>query len=205
MKSATLYYFYDPMCSWCWGFKPTWVALCKQLPETIAVKYVAGGLAPDNDQPMPEEMQLKLQMTWQQINRQLGTEFNFDFWRDCKPRRSTWLSCRAAIAASLQGKLEEMITAIQKGYYLRAMNPSDLEVLETFAQEIGLDVARFSEDIAGDEVAALFNQQLNLTSKMPIRGFPSLVIEVDGQVEPIALNYQDAKAMYEQITEITAD
>ena len=23
-EKATLYYVYDPMCSWCWGYKPTW-------------------------------------------------------------------------------------------------------------------------------------------------------------------------------------
>lgn len=201
--SATLYYFYDPMCSWCWGFKPTWTQLCERLPEHIRVEYVAGGLAPDSDQPMPEEMQLKLPMIWQQIQRQLGTEFNFDFWRDCQPRRSTYPSCRAVIAAGLQGQLEPMITSIQRGYYLRAMNPSNLDMLEQMAEELGLDVARFRADMAGDEVAELFSQQLQLTAQMPVQGFPSLVLSVAGegadQVRPIALNYTDADAMHQQI------
>lgn len=201
--SATLYYFYDPMCSWCWGFKPTWTQLCERLPEHIRVEYVAGGLAPDSDQPMPEEMQLKLPMVWQQIQRQLGTEFNFDFWRECQPRRSTYPACRAVIAAGLQGQLAPMIDAIQRGYYLRAMNPSNLDMLEQMAEELGLDVARFRADMAGDEVAELFSQQLQLTSRMPVQGFPSLVLSVAGegadQVRPIALNYTDADAMRQQI------
>jgi len=201
--SATLYYFYDPMCSWCWGFKPVWQQLLDRLPENLAVQYVAGGLAPDSQQPMPEEMQLKLQMIWQQIHRQLGTEFNFAFWSECSPRRSTYPSCRAAIAAGLQGQLEEMITAIQRAYYLRAMNPSDDETLITLAGEIGLDVERFSRDLNGERVAERFQMQLELAHRYPVQGFPSLVLEMSGQAIPIMLDYQRADAMLEQIEAIT--
>jgi protein-disulfide isomerase-like protein with CxxC motif len=54
-----------------------------------------------------------------------GTEFNFDFWTKCQPRRDTYKACRAVIAASQQNAEEAMIEAIQKAYYLRAMNPSE--------------------------------------------------------------------------------
>lgn len=199
---ATLYYVYDPMCSWCWGFKPVWQKLCEQLPDSVGVRYVAGGLAPDSQLPMPEEMQLKLQMIWQQIHRQLGTEFNFAFWSECKPRRSTYPSCRAVIAAGLQGRLEGMITAIQRAYYLRAMNPSDDETLITLARELGLDVARFREDLNGERVEKRFREQRELTAQLPIQGFPSLVLEVEGAVIPLALNYQDADAMADQVRAI---
>ncbi len=205
LMSVTLYYFYDPMCSWCWGFKPTWTQLCEQLPEHVAIEYVAGGLAPDSDQPMSEDMQLKLPMTWQQIQRQLGTEFNFDFWRDCQPRRSTYPACRAVIAAGLQGQLDAMINAVQRGYYLRALNPSNLDMLEQMAQEIGLDTAQFKADMAGERVEQLFQAQLRLTSQMPVQGFPSLVLKAGNQVRPIALNYTDATAMQQQILALCAD
>ena len=44
---AVLYYVHDPMCSWCWGFRPTWLALQDQLPEGVRVQRLLGGLAPD--------------------------------------------------------------------------------------------------------------------------------------------------------------
>jgi len=41
---------------------------------------VLGGLAPDSDQPMPEQMQRYLQQTWQRFQQVVpGTRFNFDF------------------------------------------------------------------------------------------------------------------------------
>ena len=66
--TATLFYCYDPMCSWCWGFRPTWTALQKALAkridrEDLTIQPMLGGLAPDSDVPMPMEMRQKLEAT----------------------------------------------------------------------------------------------------------------------------------------------
>ena len=49
-----LLYVHDPMCSWCWAFRPAFASLRAQLPRELRLRKVVGGLAPDNDQPMPE-------------------------------------------------------------------------------------------------------------------------------------------------------
>ena len=78
--TSELRHFHDPMCSWCWAFRPVWVALCAQLPADVAVRRVVGGLAPDSDAPMPPEMRLKLQDVWRTIQARVpGTRFNFSF------------------------------------------------------------------------------------------------------------------------------
>ena len=53
-STATLYHVHDPMCSWCWGYHRTWDELCTLLPGNLAVINVAGGLAPDTDEPLPK-------------------------------------------------------------------------------------------------------------------------------------------------------
>ncbi|HBY85858.1 MAG TPA: DsbA family protein, partial [Colwellia sp.] len=127
--STKLYYIYDPMCSWCWGYRPVWDLLQQHLPKSIAVEYVVGGLAADSDSAMPIAQQQMIQNHWRTIEQKLGTRFNHDFWRDNTPRRSTYNACRAAIAANKQSCQEPMIDAIQQAYYLRALNPSDVDVL----------------------------------------------------------------------------
>ena len=115
------------MCFWCYGFAPTWKIVLENLNDNIKVVYVHGGLAPNSDVDMSQEMQEKLQGIWKQIEEQLGSKFNHDFWTNCKPRRSTYLACQACIAARVQGKEYEMIQAIQELYYLKASNPSNRE------------------------------------------------------------------------------
>ena len=100
--SSKLYYIYDPMCSWCWGYRPVWDLLQQHLPKSIAVEYVVGGLAADSDSAMPIAQQQMIQNHWRTIEQKLGTRFNHDFWRVNTPRRSTYNACRAAIAANKQ-------------------------------------------------------------------------------------------------------
>ena len=56
-SEAVLYRVYDPMCSWCWGFRRFWDTLREALPATFTVVNVVGGLAPDSEQPMSGEQQ----------------------------------------------------------------------------------------------------------------------------------------------------
>ena len=51
-----LYYAHDPMCSWCWAFRPSMDALIEKLPKEINVIRLLGGLAPDSDIPMPDNI-----------------------------------------------------------------------------------------------------------------------------------------------------
>ena len=113
---AILYYVYDPMCSWCWGYAPTWQQLKDELTQHIQIVYGVGGLAEDSSAIMPDEMQVFLQRTWQKISQQLGTQFNYDFWQRCQPRRSTFPACRAVLVARASGKELEMLAAIQQAY-----------------------------------------------------------------------------------------
>ena len=50
--ALTGYLIVDPMCSWCWGFRPVWDELQATLPDEVAVVELMGGLAPDTEQPM---------------------------------------------------------------------------------------------------------------------------------------------------------
>ena len=196
------------MCSWCWGYRPVWDELQQQLPVSISVEYVAGGLAPDSDQAMPMEMQNTIQRHWHNIKAKLGTEFNFDFWRDNTPRRSTYMACRAVIAAKSQGFEKEMLEAIQRGYYLRAMNPSDIEVLNQLAGELcvsipELDLARFSADLLAIDTQKEFERQLQLARDLTVQGFPSLVLDVKGLRHSIAIDYSDYQNTLAEIVKLT--
>jgi len=230
---ATLYYVHDPMCSWCWGFKPCWDNLQDQLtaelPGQLIIESLVGGLAPDTDRPMPAEQQATITNTWKSIAKQLGSEFNFDFWRDNVPRRSTYMSCRAVLAAEaqVQGGGNRMLQQIQEAYYLRALNPSDTDVLVQLAAEIGLDAQRFNDDLSSRALQVSLRDTFRLVRRLPIQGFPSLVLvrhastdqqpmpvvpsdtlqRMDAEqllIDPVSVDYSNPKPMFEQIKALCA-
>lgn len=197
-----LYYAHDPMCSWCWAARPVWTQILEQLPAGLSVRRILGGLAPDTDQSMPEAMQAKLRSIWRTIQQQVpGTEFNFDFWRNCKPRRSTYAACRAVIAATRQGAEHEeaMILAIQRAYYLQARNPSDSDTLADLATEMGLDSKRFRKELESSDTQSELHEQIAFCRQIGAFGFPCLILELDSLYEPIAFNYNNADVVLRQL------
>ena len=206
--SDTLYYIHDPMCSWCWGYRPIWELLQKNLPNSIDVEYVVGGLAPDSNSPMPAAQQQMIQSHWRTIEKKLGTHFNHDFWRNNTPRRSTYNACRAVIAAHKQACQQPMIEAIQQGYYLHALNPSDLDMLIDLARALSehksqtLAVDKFIVDIGSEETERELERQITFARNLSQQGFPSLVLEVNGLCHQIAIDYADYKHTLSEINSL---
>jgi len=187
-----LFYIYDPMCSWCWGYRNTWLSLKNRLEPFVDIKYRVGGLAPDSDQVMPEQMQSFLQNTWRSIEEKLGTQFNYDFWTKCIPRRSTYPACRAVRIAREYNLEQQMFFAIQKAYYLNAQNPSDELVLISLAVSIGINEKDFAIKLKSDAINELLIKEIEQVHNMPIQGFPSLILSINDQFHQIPINYNDS-------------
>ncbi len=202
--SATLIYCYDPMCSWCWGFKPTWKALQKALEPSIesgelSINTMLGGLAVDSNDPMPTQMQTMLQGTWERIANQLGTEFNFDFWTLCQPRRSTYPACRACFVARDHNLESDMLQAIQEAYYLKAKNPSDIDTLSHCAEHIGLNPIEFQKAMQHTKDQGLLEKEINSARNLELNSFPSLAVLKGDKLVHIPLDYTDINSMLNNI------
>ncbi len=205
-SKATLYYCYDPMCSWCWGFKPVWDRLQQILLECpdMEVVYVLGGLAPETDEPMGQGMRTQLQQTWRQVAARTGVRFNHEFWTRNVPRRSTWPACKAALVAREHGQEKAMYEAIQRLYYEQAGNPSDYETLCDLAEQLGLDRQTFRDRIHSPAIDAVLHEEIMLAEHLGAQGLPGLILEKDGNTQRIAHSYTDLDENRQRIEQALA-
>lgn len=202
--SHILYYVADPMCSWCWGFQPVLTQVKDALPNEVPLVYVMGGLARDSDEPMPEETQAYVKGAWRQVTAETGASFNWGFWEVCKPRRSTYPSCRAFYAAKAQredaGVL--MFEAIQRAYYQEARNPSDAETLIALAGDMGLDVSRFEEDLNSEAIEKEMQDGFNIRRSLNANEFPSLVMQNGNAIHFLVRGYDAADVVLERLKQV---
>ncbi len=197
-----LIYVHDPMCSWCYGFETVRRQLFAALENRMPIERLVGGLAPDSAEPMPSAMRQMLQQTWRRIEQVIpGTEFNFEFWERCEPRRSTYPANRAVLAAREQGaEFDEIMTGrIQQAYYREARNPSDDETLIELAADIGLDAARFAATLESPRTRAALLDEIGRARALGADSFPSLIVATDDRLNRIAIDYNDVGAMLREI------
>ncbi|NBQ33855.1 MAG: DsbA family protein [Gammaproteobacteria bacterium] len=199
----TLYYVLDPMCSWCWGFSKTWSAIKSSLSDEISIQYVMGGLAPDSNEPMTDEMRDYIQTMWRKIERSVpGTKFNYDFWTNCSPRRSTYLACRAVIAIRKQNPSleEQMINSIQHTYYIEAKNPSDDSTLIDLASKLDIDIEQFKKTLNNNETQSLLLEDISIAKQLGAQGFPSLFYKDSKEIRPLQIDYNNPRIILDQIS-----
>ena len=203
MKKDTLYYVLDPMCSWCWGFSKTWSAIKSSLSDDISIQYVMGGLAPDSNEPMTDEMRDYIQTMWRKIERSVpGTKFNYDFWTNCSPRRSTYPACRAVIAIRKQNPSleEQMINSIQHAYYIDAKNPSDDSTLIDLALKLDIDIEQFKKTLNNNETQSLLLEDISIAKQLGAQGFPSLFYKDSKEIRPLQIDYNNPRIILDQIS-----
>ena len=200
--TITLYYVHDPMCAWCFAFQRSLQALIANLPPNVKLVKLLGGLAPDSSEPMTEPMKLHIINNWRRIESTVeGIRFNYDFWKACEPRRSTYLACRAVIAARMQGESfeDKMIDAIQMAYYTQARNPSDAETLLYLAKQLGLTTQTFELDLVSAHTNQILMENIQRARARNARTFPSLVLEKGGAFGHVNVDYNTPDAMIRTI------
>ncbi len=200
----TLYYIHDPMCSWCYAFNTTLRTLEDELPDSISLTKIVGGLAADSTEPMSDSLSQTIQKTWQLIEKTVPQiQFNYDFWIKNQAIRSTYPSCRAVLAAKRQSPAYEdkMIQQIQWAYYKNAENPSLDITLINCAQKIGLEIDLFKKDYNSQSIDCELHKEIQFSKNLGVSSYPSLCLETKKQLLPIQIDYNNAAKILEQISQ----
>lgn len=190
-----LLYVADPMCSWCFGFAPTVEALRARLREEIRFEWVLGGLAPDSNDPMPAETRGYIQSAWREVEARSGVRFNWSYWDQCEPRRSTWPACRAVLLA--EDRAQELFDGIQRAYYQEAKDPSDLQTLEEVAVAHGIERADFHSRLNDPATRARLQEHFELRDRLGANSFPSLGLERNGHLQLLSRGWIERDALFE--------
>lgn len=77
-RPRTLWYFADPMCSWCWGFTPVISAIREQYQDRLGFELIMGGLRPGTTEPVTPQFRDEILHHWREVHRRSGQPFRFD-------------------------------------------------------------------------------------------------------------------------------
>ena len=202
-KIGTLYYFGDPMCSWCWGFKPVLEQVDREYPELERVT-VMGGLRGGEEQPMSDGLAEMIQGAWNRIEGSTGQPFNHELWRQHRPLATTLPACKAVLTARLMDPKTEWpyMVGMFKAYFNEAMDPSQRETPLRVAGQEGLDRGEFSAMLDSNEVEEALQKDLSTTRRFGITGFPSVVLTVGDTHYLISPGYQPIETMRRAINTV---
>lgn len=191
MELPILWYFADPMCSWCWGFAPTIDTLREDSRERMKIALVLGGLRHETA-PITAAQRQEILHHWHTVHARTGQPFRFDgalpagFVYDTEP------ASRAVVTASTLDPSHTfaMFKAIQTAFYAEGRDVTRGAVLADVAAQLELDPARFLQVFADDHTRARTQAHFRQARQAGVRGFPALVLQQDSRLTRVSEGWQ---------------
>jgi putative protein-disulfide isomerase len=152
-----IWYFADPMCSWCWGFAPVISAIKGAYQGRLQLALIMGGLRPGTTQPMSPEQRTEILHHWKEVQHRSGQPFQFEgalpagFVYDTEP------ACRAVVTMLDLNPAAAFayFKSIQYAFYAEGRDVTQPQTLAALAAAQGEDGDRFRERFASEEVRGL--------------------------------------------------
>lgn len=191
MEPAILWYFADPMCSWCWGFSPVIETLRAHYRDRLRFALVLGGLRHETAPMTAAEREAILQH-WHAVHARTGQPFRFDgalpegFVYDTEP------ACRAvATMGGIDPKgVFPLFKAIQTAFYAEGRDVTQASVLADLAVGLGVDPATFRQAFDSDDARARTQAHFHQARQAGVRGFPALILQQDAQLQTVSAGCQ---------------
>jgi putative protein-disulfide isomerase len=187
-----IFYFADPMCSWCWGFAPVIARILAAAQDRAAVRLVAGGLRVGTTEPMDARAKAMVRSHWEHVQAATGQPFDFAFFARERFVYDTGPACRAAVAMRnlAPGHTFAYVEALQRGFYAEGRDVTDPAVLAAIAAPFCAGADVFAAVYAAPEVEEATAADFRLTQALGIAGFPAVVLKDEAGLVPLTVGYQ---------------
>ncbi len=188
----------DPYCTWCWGSEPVLRRIQEVFGDQVSIDFVMGGLVKDIDQFRDPANGIggpgwehQVAAHWAEASKLHGMPVDADKFPEHVAMQSTYPASIAYEAAKLQDpeiakrylrRLRESAAAEGRAIHLR-------EVQAELADEVGLDRARFLDDLDG-RARDVFEADLDECASRGVRGFPTFLVRTRDGRERLMRGYQ---------------
>jgi putative protein-disulfide isomerase len=207
-SKTKVYYVFDPLCGWCYGFSPVIQQAAKDWNTHVDVEVVVGGMVTGSREGIMDPGMAKYILSaFPRVEQYTGVTFGEPYKKQLESGKfysSSVASCRAVVAFRQlnPGKTLEFISTIQKKMFLEGSDLQIMEEMAGIAATLGVDKTAFLKIATSAENKKATEADFNRSSTMGVTGFPALVIEQNGRFQKITEGYAsktDVDALFKNL------
>ncbi len=202
-------YIGDPMCSWCWGISNHLAEIRKQYKEqSIGFEIIVGGLRPGGGDPWDDDMKRFLMHHWKEVNARSGQPFGYQLFDREEFHYDTEPACRAVVTAKQfmdQEGVLRFFEAVQRKFYVDNEDPKEVTYYESICTELGIAFKDFEASFDTIETRQRTRSEFELNRQWGVRGYPTVVLQVDGKLYLVCNGYATAEVMGQRIDQLLSE
>ncbi len=194
-NTLAVHYIGDPMCSWCWGISPT-VSAVEDFCKTKGIDFsmTMGGLRAGGGDSWNEAFKGFLYNEWHHIAQTTGQPFGFTLLEAEYFDYDTEPACRAVATVKLLQTRDQFpistvlkfFSAIQHKFYVEGQDPKETDFYASICNSLALNFDEFRTVFESPAAQQAVQQDFVRCRQWGVRSFPTLLLEQDGKLEPLA-------------------
>jgi len=184
---AKVYYVYDALCGWCYGFSPVIKAAHESYSDHLEFEVISGGMVRGERVGPISDMADYIRGALKRVEEVTGTKFGEAFAKDMLDKgdaiQDSLPPARllSAVKDSHPKKSVPFAAALQKAIYFDGIYPTDLEKLSRVGEELGIQAQPILEKARTEAMEKAAEEDFARSQAWGVRGFPTIIGEKGGQ------------------------
>lgn len=194
-ENMKLYYVYDALCGWCYGFSPVMQQFYDQHKETLAFEVISGGMITGDRIGPIGEVAGYINEAYKTVEQRTGVKFGAGFLENIlKEGKAIFTSIPPSIALTVfKAQLPEhqvaFASGLQKAIYYDGKAPLDYNSYGELASPFGLDADDFVHQMSQPDFEQKTLQEFQVAQQLNVSGFPTIFLEHNNQWVMMARGY----------------
>jgi putative protein-disulfide isomerase len=192
-----LWYIYDALCGWCYGFSPVMKRLQESYGNTLNFEVISGGMVTGKRVGAIGEVAPYISWAYKTVEERTGVRFGEGFLQGILADGTaifTSLPPALALTAFKTFQPQNAVLfahALQTAVYSDGIEPSNHEAYLPYAVAFGIDAEAFRTAMLAPETLRAAETEFQLSTRLGVTGFPTVFVQRGDTLSMIAQGYTD--------------
>jgi len=204
----TLYYVFDALCGWCYGFSPVMQRVHAGYKDQLEFEVISGGMVTGNRIGPIGQVAPYIKNAYKDVERTTGTQFGKAFIAGTLVNGTAQFSSIEPAWAIATVRNHNPANAlafahdVQHAIYFDGVGPTDLEAIALYAEKYGLNKVAFLQQVHSPQIKEQAIKEFRTSDSLKVTGFPTLFILKNGKLTKLAEGYLPLEELEKRITQV---
>lgn len=208
MDRPVVYYIFDVLCGWCYGFSPVIAQLEKEYRNDFDFRVISGGMILGEREGPIGEVAAYIKDAYKEVEATTGVTFGEAFLKNILAPGTAQFSSLPGALALATFRLYQPDNALafarrmQEAIYKEGLPPVAAQTFGHCAEDFGMNATDFMRLMVDKDKLELVQNEFKVVKHWDIQGFPSVVYQKGDKgylVNRGYRSYQDLKQSFEAI------
>lgn len=207
MERPVIYYVFDVLCSWCYGFSANIQKLQEEYKDRIDFRVMSGGMVIGDREGPIGDLPPEIVNTFKRIEEMSGQPFSPEFYTLQEKGEALLSSLPGALALAAFRTYQpdntiQFASRMQEAFYQEGLEPASAKTYGHCAEDFGMNAEDFMKLMVDKDRLELVNEEFAIVRKWGISGFPAVIFQDKDKAYFIARGYQDYESLEKNLLDL---